>query len=489
MKSSNSINKNKSRRLIVTLSVLVIFSACRDNLLDTIPVTSISTEAAYSTPEKVLAQVNGLYGQFGSQSYFGGRHLIFNEQRGEEFSQNDGNNSTGANVWNQSITASGDFVNSVWSAAYSTINSANILIENLNTSKVLSEDLRKSYVAEAKFLRAFAYFSLVQTYARPYLQNSAAPALPLRLKAETAGGNNDLAFSTVAEIYTLILKDLNEAETDLPTSYSTALLTASRAHKATAIALKTRVNLAKGDYTSVVNEAKKIVTDTLAFQYSSGTLVHKLEANIATVFTGSYVGGEVLLTIPYILPTEAPGLQSALAANYLTPVVYLNPQAIVSNPVLSSASSADARKGLLTTNATGQKLLRKFSKNSAPFNDYVPVIRYAEVLLNYAEAAAQNNDLATARALLKAIRKRSDAGFVFQSGIGSKEELIETILTERRIELLGEGFRVTDLLRRVQKLPGKVGNAGVAPEVLPTSASYVWAIPSNELAYNKLAPK
>jgi len=488
MRNKNIFKQNRSRKIIAILALLVSLSACRDNLLETVPVTSISTEAAYSTPEKILAQVNGLYSQFGSQSFFGGRHLIFNEQRGEEFSQNDGNNSTGANVWNQSISASGDFVNAVWSTAYSTINSANILIENLNTSKVLSEELRKNYIAEAKFLRAFSYFSLVQTYAKPYLQNSGAPGLPLRLKAEISGGNNDFAFSTVAEVYTQILKDLNESEADLPTTYSGALLIAARAHKATAIALKTRVNLAKGDYTSVINEAKKIVADTVSFQYSSGTLVHKLEPAIATVFSGSYIGNEILLTIPYLLPTEAPGLQSALASNYLTPVLYLNTNAIGADAAFS-ATSTDARKGLLTTNATGQRLLKKFPKNSAPFSDYVPVIRYAEVLLNYAEAAAQNNDLATAKALLTAVRKRSDAGFVFQTGISTKEDLINTILNERRIELLGEGFRVTDLLRRVQKLPGKVGNAGVAPEVLPTANNYVWAIPSNELAYNKLAPK
>jgi hypothetical protein len=483
-------HKNSFRRsLLVSVSLLGLLSSCRDNILDTVPITSISTEAAYSTPAKILAQVNGLYSQFGSQAYFGGRHIIFNEQRGDEFSQNDGNNSTGANVWNQSITSSGDFVNAVWGAAYTTINSANILIDNLSTSTVLSDELRKNYIAEAKFLRAFAYFSLVQTYAKPYQQNSAAPALPLRLKPETSGGNNDFAFSTVAEVYTQILKDLNEAEVDLPVTYASSLLVASRAHKATAIALKTRVNLVKGDYAAVVTEAKKIVSDTAPFQYVSGTLTHKLEANIATVFGGSYVGNELLLTIPYINATEAPGLQSALAANYLTPVVYLNPSGIVADPALDAATSNDARKGLITTNTTGQKLLRKFPKNSAPFSDYVPIIRYAEVLLNYAEAAAQNNDLTTATALLKAVRNRSDANYVFSQGLASKAELVETILNERRIELLGEGLRTPDLLRRVQKLPSKIGNAGVAPEVLPTAANYVWAIPSNELAYNKLAPK
>jgi hypothetical protein len=492
MKTNPIINKTfkgNGKLLITNLLFVTLFMGCHNNLLDTVPITSISTEAAYSTPAKILAQVNGLYGQFSSQAFYGGRHIVFNEQRGNEFSQNDGNNSTGANVWNQSITASGDFVNSVWSAAYTTINAANILIDNLATSKVVTEDLRKSYIAEAKFLRAFSYFSLVQTYARPFAQNSAAPALPLRLSPETSGGNNDFAFSTVAEVYAQIIKDLNEAEADLPVNYATALLTAARAHKATAIALKTRVHLVKGDYANVIAEAVKLVPATAPYQYVSGTLTHRLEPNIATVFGGSYVGNEALFTIPFINPTEAPGLQSALAANYLSPVIYLNPSAIVSDPVFASATSTDARKGLITTNAAGQRLLRKFAKNSAPFSDYVPLIRYAEVLLNYAEAAAQNNDLVRATALLRAVRNRSDATFNFTSGIGTKEELVNTILNERRIELLGEGFRTPDLLRRVQTLPGKIGNAGVAPEVLPTAGNYVWNIPSNELAYNKLAPR
>ncbi len=273
-----------------------------------------------------------------------------------------------------------------------------------------------------------------------------------------------------------------------PINYTTPLLTASRAHKATAIALKTRVNLVKGDYAKVVAEAAKLVSDKAPFQYVAGSLTHRLEANVATVFGGSYTGDEAVFTIPFLLPAEAPGLQSALAGNYLTPVIYLNSEGIVSDAVFNEISK-DARKGLITTNATNQRLLRKFSKNSAPFDSYIPVIRYAEVLLNYAEAAAQNNDLAKAVTLLQAVRNRSDATYIFKEGIATQSELIATIQNERRIELLGEGFRLHDLFRTGKALPAKIGNAGTAPEIAPTAPNYVWPIPSNELAYNKLAPK
>jgi len=98
---------------------------------------------------------------------------------------------------------------------YAAINSANLFLKGLsdNISKV-DATLAKQYAAEAKFVRALSYFSLVTLYARPYVEdNGASKALPLRLQAETSTANNNMTRSTVAEVYTQILKDLDEAET------------------------------------------------------------------------------------------------------------------------------------------------------------------------------------------------------------------------------------------------------------------------------------
>jgi hypothetical protein len=111
------------------------------------------------------------------------------------------------------------------------------------------------------------------------------------------------------------------------------------------------------------------------------------------------------------------------------------------------------------------------------------VIRYAEVLLNLAEALARTTPLdARAIALLNAVRMRSDATAVLAPASG--DALIDAILLERRIELLGEGFRSMDLLRLGLPLPSK---PGVASTVAPTDAQYIWAIPNNELLVNKAA--
>lgn len=473
--------------ILISLGMLFFVTACSDSLLDTKPETSIPESIAYSTPEKILAQTNNLYKQLQNQSFYGGRFIVFNEQRADQFGQNDGNAATGSAVWNQNVASTNDFVNNVWSVGYTAINASNILISKLNETTLISNDLAKNYIAEAKFIRAFCYFSLIQTYAKPYNQDKNSLGLPLRLTPITTSGNNDLARSTVDKVYIQIIKDLDEAEIDLPVSYSTSLLNTSRAKKCTAIALKTRVFLVRNNFEKVISESKKIVSATMPFQYIEGNLTQKLEANFTAIFGGSYTGNEAVFSIPFAnSTTETPSAQFALAYNYVAqPIIFLTEAGIVSDPALNSA--ADARSSLIASNTSKQKVLKKFSITTAPFRDYVPVIRYAEVLLNYAEAAANTNDLEKAQALLKVVRNRSDPNYIFSvNAIATKDALIATIHKERDIEFLGEGLRLMDLQRRVETLPAKKGSIGTAPLVLPTSSNYIWPIPSGELASNKL---
>src|SRR3954453_4662052 len=93
--------KNIKVLMFTAFTFVVIFSSCKKNILDTQPKTSISDQVAFSTPEKILAQVNNLYSKIQVAGFYGGRQILFNEQRGEEFSQNDPNSSVGASVWGQ----------------------------------------------------------------------------------------------------------------------------------------------------------------------------------------------------------------------------------------------------------------------------------------------------------------------------------------------------------------------------------------------------
>jgi len=473
---------------MILASILVLGNSCKKNLLTPSPTTSIIDSKAFDSPARILSQLNGLYAGVKNGQFYGGRYVIYNEIRGEEFIVNKPNGVTGLDTWNQNVNSNTNEVVNLWSTAYTAINRVNVFLAGLNANiSKLDAATANQYIGEAEFLRALSYFALVQTYARPYVaDNGASPGLPLRLLAETdltGAGKNDLARSTVAQVYTQILKDLDDAETKLGATQSNG---AFRAYKNTAIALKTRVYLAQANYAKVLTEASKIITPTAPYQSPNGA--SKLEASITTVFSGSYSGAEALLFLPFT-SNDAPGTQNQLAYYFtLGPgngEYYLNPTGILANNALSGTSSTDARRGFITKVGTVNYLTKY--KTPSPFTDYVPVLRYSEVLLNAAEAYARTGDLVNATLLLYAVRHRSDATFTFDpADIGAQTNLVNTILTERRIELLGEGFRVTDLFRTGQALPSKSGPQGTSPAVPVTASNYIWPISGVELQNNKL---
>ncbi|HEV7381114.1 MAG TPA: RagB/SusD family nutrient uptake outer membrane protein, partial [Dyadobacter sp.] len=283
--------------------------------------------------------------------------------------------------------------------------------------------------------------------------------------------------STVAQIYDQILKDLNEAEAGLPDTYATPLLRTTRAHKNTAIALKTRVLLAKGDYAGVITEGNKIVSATAPFK-SPNRVAHELQADVVSVFRTPYTSNESILSFP-MADTNAPGTQNQLGFYFnfgnLEYVMNTTGSGIYAN---TNWSATDDRRAKLTAlNATLGRHSVKFSGVS-PFVDYVPNIRYAEVLLNVAEAEAESGSLVRAQALLEAVRLRSDATYKF--GTLDKAGLISAILLERRIELLAEGFRTNDVLRRGQP----INSFGAGALIQPTDDRYIYGIPLTEQQTN-----
>jgi hypothetical protein len=488
--------KTKYSTLILRASIasclLLCGTACNKNLLEPTNITSISDANAFDNPTRIVAQINGLYASLKSGSFYGGRLIIYNELRADEFIMNKPNIVTGQQTWLQAVNSSTSEVGTLWSAGYATINAVNTFIAglNLNQSKITPAQYA-NYISEAQFIRALCYFALVQTYAQSYTLNGGTSlGLPLRLNAESSNANNQLARSSVGDIYKQILTDLNAAEAGLPANYTTTILNTTRATKNTAIALKARVDMVKGDYAAVITECNKIVSATAPYQAPAGGVSNKLEANIATVFLGSYAGPESVFSLPFTA-TETPGTQNQLAYYFnISPgngEFYLNPAGTISDPVYGSAST-DARKNFVFTN-TGQKWLSKY-KVASTYSDWVPVIRYAEVLLNFAEALARTGDAASmtkAAALLSAVRNRSDAAYVFPAAsIATQPALIATILQEKKIEFLGEGFRVPDLQRLRLTLPAKSGTAGNAPAVLATDNRYIWPISSAETAINPL---
>jgi hypothetical protein len=471
---------------ILFASSIVVLASCMKSKLEPIPQTALSDAVAFSSADRILQQVNGMYAAVKTGQFYGGRYLVYQDVRGEDFLNETNNGVTALQTWNFTVSSTTNEVGNLWNAAYAAINRANVVMEGVQASTAITDAVKANYIAEARFLRALSYYSLVNVYARPYYDgNGAKPGVPLRLTAQTSAGTNDLARATVGEVYTQIIADLNFAETNLPATYGTGtasdILNTTRAHKNTAIAFKTRVYLSMQRYNDVISEANKIVPAGPPY-VSPVNVPNRLEPNIANVFAAPYTSKESILSFP-MTTLDVPGTQNGLGS-YYNPGPNGNGDFSVNttNGIAADPSwkTTDARRQFLTTVGT-KTYLRKWPLS--PATDYVPVIRYAEVMLNLADARARLAAGVDAQALLlvNAVRQRSDPSTVIVAA--TKAELIAAIERERRIEFLGEGLRSIDLQRVGLPFPAK-STVSAVPE---SSTVYIWPIPQGELLVNKAA--
>ncbi|MDN3586373.1 RagB/SusD family nutrient uptake outer membrane protein [Pedobacter aquatilis] len=476
------------KSIIYTLALAAVMAtSCRkEGDLNPVSLNAVDFNTSFSTPDRIKAQVLGIYSGLKAGDFYGGRFIVYNEVRADNYINLTTNAVTAYQVWNFTTSNNAQEVTGLWGAAYSVINRCNLFIDGMTAggSATVGTALAANYIAEAKMVRAIAYYSLLQLYARPYWDgNGSKPGLPLRLKGNSGAGDFDLARSTVAQVYAQIITDLNDAEAGLPLTYTTAYDNTVRGHRNTAIAFKTRVYLSMQRYADVVTEANKIVSATAPFTATTG-VANALQANVANVYKTPYTTSESILSSPMVVGADIVGGQTALGSYFHSVREYkLNDAGIVAD---AGWKATDARRTLVTSATVANvpsQLMSKFT--SSPYSDYVPVIRYAEVLLSLGEALARSTNSVDARAisLLNAVRQRSDATTTFTAAnFATPQALFDAFLKERNIEFLGEGLRSPDLLRLGLDLPAK----GTVSSVPSTDRRYIFPISQTELLYNRL---
>ena len=476
---------NKLILFTLLCTVMVISSCSDDDALSPINQTRIQEDLAFDTPEKVVQQVLGIYSGVKAGNFMGGRYYNYQDIRGEEFINELSNQVTNSNTWAFLLASSTSEVNNLWQFGYYAINRSNVFIEGVENANI-SSALKTNYIAEARYLRALSYFSLVTLYARPYWDgNGSKDGIPLRLKGEKELGNSNLARATVKQIYDQILLDLDFAETNLPLTYSSSYDRTTRAHRNTAIALKTRVKLSMRDYPGVVTEANKIVSTSAPFTASSG-VANALVPAIASAFVSTAQTTENVFSFAFS-SLDAPGTQNWLGYYWSTLNGNNGEYSLATTGIIANTGwkTTDARRSFLAV-VSGKSYLQTKWQGGSSAVEYMQVIRYAEVLLNLSEALVRSSNTIDTRAvaLLNAVRQRSDATTSFTvASFASVQELLNQIAIERRIELLGEGFRSLDVMRLGQDFAAK----GSVSTVSVNSNLYIWPIPQNELLYNKLA--
>lgn len=484
-------------RNIIKLTVaitLLLTIGCSKEFLDPVPQTSLSDLTVFDNKDRVVAQVNGMYDAMKSANYLGGRYFVYNDVRADNFIPKSSNGVTNYQTWNHTVISSTKEVQNCWGAIYNAINTINIFIEGLDASWTagnltgkITQDHYNQYQSEALALRAIAYFDLLQLYAKPYSQGAGAnPGVPLRLKAEKSSAGNELARSTVAEVYTQILKDLNDAEPLAILTHGNALLNTTRIHRNTIIAFKTRVYLHMQNYAAVLTESAKIVSSAAPFTASSG-VANALNPSFTAIWVSPYTSAESIFSMP-ATATDNAGSQNSLPYYYHTTTsesYYLNTAA---GSAYALMNATDVRKTSLNV-ASGNYFIAKFT-DATTHTNYAPVMRYAEVLLNRAEAIVRQGSAVTQAAvdLLNAVRTRSDAtaGYTLAS-FATAADFYTAVTNERNMEFLGEGLRNMDLMRLGLTIPGKNGGTmGNVAAVAPTATSYIWPIPTTELILNSL---
>lgn len=459
-----------NKKHILALSILAITFLASCDSLDKEPRLALTNKEIFADQAHIEANLLGLYGS--AKSIIGLRLFDYNVARGDEFINQSVNNNEAISSYEMTVGQTAADNTSTWTALYQTINNVNTFLENIEQAKDLAANNYDQWVAEARFVRALCYYYLNDLYALPYVLNKEAKSVPLRLQSENATGNNDLRRSTVSEVYAQLLNDLSDSHiANLPNA-TNSYDAVTRATQGAAHALRQRIYLEQQQWDNAIREGLAIEG-------------YSLESNVATVFASPYITRESIFSLP-MSETNRGGRQSAPAYYFYDGTRYVidTTSGILSKAAYSLA--ADARVALLTSKVGTQPIATKF-KDSQNYLDWSPVFRYAEVLLNLAEAYYQQGNEPLARQYLATVRRRSisEADDIIHIETLSGNTLWQAIVDERRAELIGEGIRSLDIHRRGEDFI-KQGGTVKEIRITPETNGYIWPIPTIERSANKL---
>ena len=468
-------------KLLAILTVVVSLGSCKKEFIELDKPYSMTESVIFSDADYIQTALLGCYDVFKSTnpSFMGGLGYIVFDCRGEDI-VNLSNPVTMQDTYEMKVLSTTDENNRIWNYAYATINTCNIFIANIdiyNCSAVIGEELALQYIAEAKFLRAYCYYVLANLYSQPYKVNPDALAVPLRLTALTSSGNNDCPAAAIKDVYAQILKDC--LPEDLPSAPATRD-GVTRANAAAAHMLKMRVYMAMENWDAAISEGNAITG-------------YSLDADVTKLYgKDTFESPELIFALPMsIQPGDQPNTQMSCAEYYSidASVSWLNTTSgILAEPEYSQANDARIAQLITGPDSNGYVYSKKFS-DKAQKQDWLPLMRYAETLLNLAECYTHKADGATkAKAALKQVRSRSiPAGDVLDVDALSAGNLSTAVIKERRLEFICEGIRGIDIIRRGENFVKNYQTVDL--NIAPGDNFYIWPIPETEVTYNKTLGK
>ncbi len=484
------------------LSILIL-SSC-DSYLDTNPSDRFTQETYWTSKENVEAAVVGIYSVLNNgNSFYAARNMVYLDALTPNSYQYNGD----LNLISRGLhDANTGLFNSTWNSSYEGIGRANMVLANIDQVE-FDQQLKERYKAEAKFLRALFYFPLWNLYG----------GAPLITDAPDLDSQGKLPRSTPEELLDQILTDLDQAAASgvLQESYSGQ--EKGRATIGAVLSFKTRVLLYAGRWAEAAKAAKAVMDLGIYKLYPDYRELFFLEneGNQEVIFDIQYAYPEFAHSLDINLDQQLgsaplPGLISdyygtdgkpfAASSAFDEKNPYANRDKRLAATIILPATQF---KGALVaanqypSTGAGQKKYTIYKDNEKPLVvqtsgtselNYI-VLRYADILLSYAEA--QNEANGPSPAIFDALDQlRLRAGVASYDRTLSKEELRAEIRHERRIELAGEGLYYFDIKRwgiAEQSLNTDVyhlNGSRIDSRKFSANRDNLWPVPSLAIQYN-----
>jgi starch-binding outer membrane protein, SusD/RagB family len=309
-----------------------------------------------------------------------------------------------------------------WPNYYSVIYAANAAIEGLNQTTTVSSISKSQFTGEAKFIRAFCLFNLVNLFGEVPLVTSTNVTI-----------NSTAVRTSVSDIYKQIVLDLADAQNTLPTDYSISLGEHIRANKWVATAMLSKVYLYLEDWPNAEIQASSVINSG-AYSLLTDIDSIAIENNAEAIFQYANNTTDINTEPQSFIFTSSPVL-------------------VCTSSLLNSFEPGDQRRLKWIDSGTYAGITYYYPykyKLLIPGNEYFNILRLAEQYLIRAEARAGQNNLDGAISDLNTIRLR--AGLLPINNSISKDSCLAAIQQERRVELFAEEANRWYDLKRLGKI-------------------------------------
>lgn len=487
------------------LFVATLFSSCDDYLTE-LPETGIPEDEAMTTLQDAEQVCLGIYSTFKNPNLYSGAMIEAAEVQADLFYATTGSTNTYGNFYRWKLTSGEPTLASVYGGLYQIINRCNFFFDHKEeVEKTLKNEnernLMKKYVADAAFMRAYAYHDLVRLYCKAYDPATAEQTMgvPLYIHYREAKNENTiLPRASLKECYDMILADLQVAAENEPRVGCDSPFVTQGA----IAALRARVFL----YMQNWEEAEKYATEVIDTKVGSVILYELADANEDCVSPGGTVSNDYEVMLQYDTSDEiiwklffsSTDHTGCLGQFYMgMNSGRYNPSYLPANWLLMSYPDYDLRYAIhypTVTTVQGVKweLFTKFPGNPeidggvAYYYCNMPkMLRLAETYLIRSEARCMLGKTQKACEDITALRRARIRNY--GSFACDQDKLLKEIQNERARELVGEGFRLSDLKRwnvgftRTKQVGTIDGSDCNELKIQAGNPDFVWPIPLHEI--------